>query len=150
MNDRLAQEPFLVDTNILVYAYDKSEPRKQKMALAFLEYAKDNESSCTALQNLCEFASVASGKNLEIRQILPAIVIDLKDMFHLVHYDAGTLERALQLIRKKEAPFWDALLAETMKENGIRTIVTENENDFEKIPWISVFNPFKGDFSISK
>jgi hypothetical protein len=30
-----------------------------------------------------------------------------------------------------------------MKENGIDTIITENEKDFKKIPGIKVINPFK-------
>lgn len=43
----------------------------------------------------------------------------------------------------QKVDFWDALIAETMKENGIVKIYTENEQDFMKIPGIKVVNPLK-------
>ncbi len=30
-----------------------------------------------------------------------------------------------------------------MRKNNIYTIITENEKDFKKIPWLKVINPFK-------
>lgn len=39
--------------------------------------------------------------------------------------------------------FWDAVIAQTMKENGITHIYTENTKDFEKIKGIKAVNPFK-------
>lgn len=33
--------------------------------------------------------------------------------------------------------------AQTMKENGITEIITENEADFHNIPGIKITNPFK-------
>jgi predicted nucleic acid-binding protein len=41
-------------------------------------------------------------------------------------------------------PFWDIMIAETMKEAGVRDLYTENEKDFLEIPWIRVVNPFVG------
>lgn len=42
-----------------------------------------------------------------------------------------------------KVPFWDALIAACMLENGIKIIVTENEKYFRRVAGIRVINPFK-------
>lgn len=54
-----------------------------------------------------------------------------------------TVMKATELVRERRAPFWDALIAACMLENGIEIIVTENERDFKRISGITVVNPFK-------
>ena len=51
--------------------------------------------------------------------------------------------QAIELVKLYRAPFWDALIAATMLEHGIDTIVTENERDFKKIPGITIINLFQ-------
>ncbi len=57
------------------------------------------------------------------------------------------MDRGYSSATKKSAyqgtPFWDALIAETMLENGVSTIYTENEKDFKKMRGINAINPFK-------
>lgn len=60
-----------------------------------------------------------------------------------INYSADTLEQAMNTAINQKVDFWDALIAETMKENGIVKIYTENEQDFMKIPGIKVVNPLK-------
>lgn len=55
----------------------------------------------------------------------------------------GTVRQAIELVKLYRAPFWDALIAASMLEHGIHTIVTENERDFRRIPGIVIINPFK-------
>jgi len=51
--------------------------------------------------------------------------------------------KAIELQAAYKAPFWDALIAATMLENGVKTIFTENTADFRKIPFIKAVNPLK-------
>jgi predicted nucleic acid-binding protein len=44
-----------------------------------------------------------------------------------------TVVHAMELVRQRHVPFWHALIAACMLENGIETIVTENERDFKRI-----------------
>lgn len=44
-------------------------------------------------------------------------------------------------VTEHDMHFWDALLAATMRRNGIFNIYTENAKDF-KASWISAVNPF--------
>ena len=54
-----------------------------------------------------------------------------------------TVVHAMELVRQRRVPFWDALIAACMLENAIGTIVTENERAFKKVPGITITNPFK-------
>lgn len=60
-----------------------------------------------------------------------------------VSYSNMTVKAALEISKAFRAPFLDSLIAETMKENGINQIITENENDFIRIPGIKLKNPLR-------
>ena len=71
------------------------------------------------------------------------IIIDLSSGFQIIRYDEKTIINAIGFQEIYKIHFWDALLAATMEENSIETIITENEKDFKKIKWIKAINPFK-------
>jgi predicted nucleic acid-binding protein len=60
-----------------------------------------------------------------------------------INYNENIIKKAINVTIEFKAKFWDAVIAETMKENEIVKIYTENEDDFKKIPGIKVINPFK-------
>ena len=51
--------------------------------------------------------------------------------------------KAIELVRERRVPFWDALIAACMIEYEINIIVTETERDFRRIEGITINNPFK-------
>ena len=55
MKDRV-----FLDTNILVYAYDRHDPRKQGIAQSLLIDGMENESAALSVQVLGEFFSVVT------------------------------------------------------------------------------------------
>ena len=135
--------PWLLDSNVLVYAYDKDSQDKQGKAIALIEEARYNRLAYTGLQNLGELAAVLAKKNIA-KDVLIEIIDELQVRFNLVGYTAKTLAGAVRLVFQHGVPFWDAVIAQTMLENGIDTIVTENEADFKRVPGIKVVNPFRG------
>lgn len=58
-----------------------------------------------------------------------------------LNYTHLTVKRALQDIQTFNTSFWDLLIAETMRESGVRLVYTENEKNFARIPWIQAENP---------
>lgn len=143
MND----EPRLIDTVILVHAYTVSDSEKHRAALALVEKVWGGEQATTTLQNLCEFFFVvtrkvekpisASAAETIVKDILTA------NQWRVIDRSPETVFKAIELVKLHRAPFWDALIAACMLENGIHTIVTENERDFKRIPGITAINPFK-------
>ncbi len=58
-----------------------------------------------------------------------------------INYNENTIKTALRSSLAFKAPFLDTLIAETMKEPGLNTIITENEKDFIRMPGMKVVNP---------
>ena len=67
----------------------------------------------------------------------------MSDKWKKVDYTNLTTLKAALSSSYFNTPFWDTLIAETMRENGMIEILTENEKDFKAIPGIKAVNPFK-------
>ncbi len=144
MKDELA----LIDSNILSYIFDGSEPEKRKICADLAANCwKRKREFAVSVQNLSEFYVVVTKK---ISNPIPAKVakdfiehiIDFHG-WHVFNYDAQTIKSAIEISMKHDIHYWDALLAATMREKNIFSIYTENDEDFRKIPWIKIINPFK-------
>lgn len=132
-----------VDTNILIYAFDSSEPKKRKICKSLVESIfEGKQRGVLTNQVLAEFAYVATRKMRRPmkKTDAQAIVATLLASPHwIVHnYTGNTVQAALQL----DMPLWDALLAQTLKEHGVNTFVTENIKDFAT-SGLLVRNPLK-------
>lgn len=144
----VTKEIFLIDTNILVYACDIADPKKQKIAKALIEKCWKRELSyAISAQNLTEFFVVVTQKipnkmPLEQAEQIVNDIIAFSD-WKVLHYKETTIQKAMQRYKRIKKHFWDAVIVETMKENDINYIYTENEKDFEIFEDIKAINPFK-------
>jgi len=141
-------ETFFFDTNILVYAYDASEEEKRAVCNKLLSQVFTAElRGVVSNQILAELFYVLTNKvkkPLDVEEAKKIIFNFLKSENWLkINYDENTLEKAINTSTDINVDIWDAIIAETMKENGINKIYTENESDFKKIPGIKVVNPLK-------
>lgn len=143
----MAEGGRLIDTNVLVYAYDTSEKAKRQIARSLLDEIWDQGGGVVTLQNLSEFFVAVTGK---VQQRVPVssartIVADIlrSGRWLVLDRQAGTMMTAIELVESTGTPYWDALIAACMLEHGLATIVTESERDFRKVPGITVINPFK-------
>ena len=138
-----SKELFLIDSNILVYAFEKEESIKKDKAKKLLdECIFGTREFAISNQNLAEFVFVATRKGkLDIEEA-KNLVIRMTQFqgFKKINYNSNTIPSALNIMQGLKASFWDSLLAATMKENGIFNIYTENAKDF-KMPWIKAVNP---------
>jgi predicted nucleic acid-binding protein len=136
----------LIDTSILVCAFDAGSDRKVSIAKELVGRSWKGEARyAISSQNLAEFSVVVREKIAnpvptdEVRQILELIMRSRN--WEVLTYDAKTVIRAHGIRDEFHLHFWDALLAATMEENLVRTIVTEDAH-FRNIPWVTVRNPF--------
>ncbi|MBS3074933.1 PIN domain-containing protein [Candidatus Pacearchaeota archaeon] len=138
------EEIFLVDTNIIVYAYENEDSLRKKKSLEILEKCYKKEIALAiSNQNLAEF-SVVSLKKLKLNaNIVKNIIRDISDFegFKKISYKRKTILSAIDFSKEYQMSFWDSLIAATMIENGILNIYTENSRDF-KIPLLNIINPF--------
>ncbi len=143
------KEPtYAVDTNILVYAFDRTNPHKQEIGKAILEKCWKREKNLViSSQNLAEFFIVVTKKIPSPISVGDAkqIIRDINDFtqWQVCNYNGKTVERAIEIQERTKKHFWDALLAATLIQNGIYHIFTENTSDFKDIEGITACNPFK-------
>lgn len=138
--------PFFVDTNILAYAYDQSEKRKRELCSKLVRSAFEGEANLyISNQILAELFVVLTKKvarplSRDKASVIVRGFID-SERWNKVNYDHLTVGRALHDQSSLDVPFWDLMIAETMKDAGVVHLYTENKRDFEKIPWIKTVNP---------
>ena len=140
-----ANKLFLVDSNMIIYAFELTESDKNQKAKKLIDECWIGKIRlAVSSQNLAEFAYTATSKaKLDFRRVKTAVdYIASFDGFIKINYSTSTVLTAIDIANEYNMPFWDSLLAATMKENGIFNIYTENTKDF-KIPWINAVNPFK-------
>lgn len=141
MSDRV-----FFDTNIICYAFDLAEPEKRDVCEKLLERVVKGEIvgviSNQVLGETFNASVIKIGMPIEkARTIIKSLIASEK--WEKINYDQDTIQNTLDNVKSVDAPFWDLLIAQTMLENNVHTIYTENEGDFDGIPGIKVINPFK-------
>ncbi len=130
-----------LDTNVLIYAESRDDTRKYQIALNTVIESSGNSGTCISNQILAEF-SYQMGKAFTASELNDRIS-DYQKAFNTVAYTMEDIKTANQLSETYKLHFFDALIVATMKANNIGIIITENEKDFKKIPWIKIENPFR-------
>ena len=141
----------LLDTNILVHAYNKSSPN-QKQASKILKQAMQGEiQACLSPQVLYEFfAIVTSAKRVEhpISSTEAAnLCLDLWECNEIEKLNPSGIApfevfKFVEELNLSKAQIFDCVLAVTAKENSIDSIFTENISDFKAYKFIKAVNPF--------
>jgi predicted nucleic acid-binding protein len=139
---------FLIDTNVLVYAFDISEPRKRKKCKPIIERIfKGEEKGCISVQNLSEFYITITRKvekpvrEDKAEEIVRGII--LSKNWRTLGMDENSILLAIEISRGLKISYWDSLIVAVMQQNNIRKIYTENEKDFKKVKWLEVRNPLR-------
>ena len=138
----------LVDSNILVYAYDISEKQKRPKALKLIEDCWEGKLKlCVSVQNLSEFFYVLTNKvqyplsSTETGERVNAILNSPK--WQVFSITKEVISEAIALCKRYGINYWNSLIVAVMKRNRISKIYTENTRDFLKVAGIEVINPLK-------
>ncbi len=138
----------LIDTNVLVYAYDRSEPEKRCRAVAVLdELARTGDGRLSA-QVFSEFfvnvtrkiarpltIEQANQRMAHYAQIWPVIPVTSEVVFE-----------AVRGVREYQFSFWDAQIWAAARLYYIGTVLTEDFNPGAVIEGVRFVNPFAEDF----
>lgn len=135
--------PIFVDTNVLVYARDSSEPEKQPRAgewLAALWKARDGRLSFQVLEEYYVTVTRKLTPGLE-REEAQADVRDLL-AWRPARVDGVTLETAWTVERRFGLNFWDALIIASAEAAGCAHLLTEDLAHGQVLDGVRVVNPF--------
>lgn len=137
--------PALLDTNVLVHAANLASPLHAKAASLVDRGLRQSGLFCVAPQNLVEFAAVVSRPRLAVDPPTPAEILRVTNLFYRsrrlakIYPRRGTVIRAMRegADLGVQGPRWyDLFLAMTMRDAGVREIITENVQDFRPFPFV--------------
>jgi len=131
-----------LDTNILVYAYDASDPRKQSLAQELIRRALAGE-FIISVQVLSEFASTLFHKispPATAEQLVT--ILDALAPIKTISPDQETVRRAVEARSTYDLHFYDAMIIATAEQAACARIWSEDLNPGQEYFGIKVQNPF--------
>lgn len=139
-----------LDTNVLIYAFDRGEPVKQKRAQELLQLSLDTGCGLMSTQVLGEFMSVATTKiqdplsvreaELEVRRFLEA--------WHVALVTEMVLLEAARGMKEFRFPYWDAQVWATALLNQAPLVLSEDFQDGFEAEGVRFTNPFSKGFDM--
>jgi len=132
-----------LDTNVLVYAYDQSEPEKQARAQALLSWGIEREKAVLSTQVLGEFFVVVTRKiqfPIPVDQV--AEVVNLLSILPVVEIDLKLVRQAIAVHEDLQISYWDALIVTAAARVGCQKILSEDLNAGQSYCGVRVENPF--------
>jgi len=136
-------DSFFIDTNILVYSRDSSEPEKQKKASALLEKLWQNNSGRISIQVCNEYYVTVTQKldpGLDREEAWDDIV--LLSSWKPAPLDFKTIQKAKQVQSEYNLSWWDSLIISAAWLLNCRGIYSEDLNHGQKYLDMEIINPF--------
>lgn len=131
-----------LDTNVVVYLFDRDTPGKQARARQILD--EDRASLVISTQVLQEFYVTVTrklGTPLAEREAAAAVE-DLMAL-EVVVIDVPLIRAAMDMSRKRRLSLWDSLIVEAANANGCRRLLSEDFQEGARFGPTTVENPFR-------
>jgi predicted nucleic acid-binding protein len=132
-----------VDTNVLVYAHDLSEPDRRPVAQATLDDLWRTRTGTLSTQVLSEFYVVVTRKfDPPMTRRAAREVIGAYSAWPVVAVDAALMLAASTLEERHTLSFWDALIIEAAARAGATRLLSEDLQSGRRIRNLTIENPF--------
>ena len=128
-----------LDTNIIIYAYSLSDPKKQSISSEILL----NNDCTISTQVINEYCNVCFKKNLmHISEIL-LDVDNILDICELVKIDEITIKEALLIKESYKYSYYDSLILSSVLKNNCSILYSEDLQHGQIIEnSLKIMNPF--------
>ena len=134
---------FFIDTNVLVYARDASEPEKQPVARQWVDLLWETAQGRLSVQVLNEYYVTVT------RKLQPGLSqgdaqADVQDLmsWNPVPINAALISRGWMVESRFGLQSWDALIVASAQQTGCRYLLTEDLQDGQDLDGVLVVNPF--------
>ena len=137
-------DKYFLDTNILVYAHDRSAGAKHKRARAVVEqlwHSGQGVLSTQVLQELCVNLRRKATRPLPIEETRRLIQDYLS--WEVVVNSPGSVVQALDLEARYRISFWDALILHAAEMAGATVLYSEDLAAGQSYGSIRVINPLR-------
>jgi predicted nucleic acid-binding protein len=131
-----------IDTNVLVYAFDRADPRKRATAQSVLA-AAEPDTSVVSAQVLNEFYVTVTRKLAQPLAVGPArAAVRGMTALDVVPLTGELVLRGIDRATTSQVSLWDALIIEAALEAGCQTLLSEDLSDGQSFDDLVVVNPF--------
>jgi len=135
---------FFLDTNLLVYAVDPTDPAKQAIALEWLTAAHRTGNGVLSYQVVQEWFNVILRK--AATPLSPdeatSLYRTLIEPLWRIQSSRELLDNALNLHREHSFSWWDSLIVGAAVNGGCDQLLSEDLQDGREIAGVRIHNPF--------
>jgi len=139
---------FLVDTNVLVYAYDNADLLKQEKAFVILDELSGSGKGALSVQILAEFVVTVTRKiamPLDFTEAQRSVENYLRS-WPVLDLTGFIVLEAVRGVRQYQFSYWDAQVWATARLNQIPAVLSEDFASGRNIEGVAFVNPFDVDF----
>jgi len=133
-----------LDTNVLVYAHDRSDPRKQDQARSLIAASLRHGTGLISAQVLSEFF-VTMTRKIQTPMTVQQARNELVLLAHLeaIDIDADLLLRATHMQADWRIQYWDALVLAAAERGECSIVYSEDFSHGQTYGTLTVCNPFQ-------
>ena len=138
MDDRL-----FLDTNVVVYAYDRHEPDKSLKARSILKSGILQDNVVVSSQVLGEFFVVVTQRIKEPMSADEAMkIIAVLSVLTVAEIDLSLVMSAIEIHKTHGIHYWDSLIVAAAERTGCSALLSEDLHDGQQYGTVVVKNPF--------
>ncbi len=144
MKSKATKRRFFIDTNILIYCFDRRYPAKQKKSNELIAEALSSGLGVISHQVIQEFVSVALTKfqkSFNPEQLIAYLDEVLFGLWKSYPSREMYLE-AILLQRSYKLSWWDSLVVAAAIETGCSIIFSEDMQHEGRIATVDIINPY--------
>ncbi len=134
---------FTVDSNVLIYAVDKADPHKNRVASAILARA-DLADCILTTQALGEFLKIIRQKHTDSLPLAMEQVDRWSLLLPIIDTTPMHLIEATKLSVRHKLQFWDCVIWRAACSAGATALISEDMQDGLEIDGMTVVDPFNG------
>lgn len=133
-----------VDTNVIVYAYDKDAGDKHRLAADIMKDLWHSGLGTISTQILQEFF-VTLTRKISVPMDISVVRETMRRLskWDVLLIDVDTIIRATELQERYKYSFWDSLIIASAITCGAKTLLSEDLADGQIIEGLTIENPFK-------
>jgi predicted nucleic acid-binding protein len=139
---RMSDDRYFIDTNVLLYAYDKSEVTKRARAKQWLDSLWDNSTGAVSWQVLQEFYSNAVRK-FDVPADTARDLVKFMAEWNPPDVTIALIERAWHWTDQAQVSFWDGLIVAAAERSRCRFLLSEDFQAGRRFDSVTILNPFE-------
>jgi predicted nucleic acid-binding protein len=133
-----------LDSNVLLYTFDKADPRKQRIARFLVETALKDGTACISYQVVQEVLNVLTRKHdppISTGDAMQCLAVTLDPLWR-VQPSADLVRSGISVRERYGFSFYDSLIVAAALSAGCSRLLTEDMQHGQRIEGLTIENPF--------